>query len=524
MDVAELAAAAGLLLIAALLADGGADLLAVGDPGSGQLSVHAEAGLQLGAQHVDLDIAGAGDDGLVSLGVVDHVEGRILLVELVQAGAQLLDLLLGLGGDGAAVAGLGIVHAVEADDVLGVAQGVAGLDLVHFADGADVAAADLLGLLALLAFHDIQAAQLLGVAGGGVIQGHVAGDLAADDLDHGILAVLVGDGLEYDGGGGAVGIEGDLDVIAVVILGGLGGHIGGHRGQVQDGLQQHLHAQTGVGGAAQHGADTAVPDADLQALGHILGGQLHGVEELLHQLLVGAGGGLHQLGAQGLHLVGHVGGDGAGSGLAALDLIGGVVQQVHDGGDLLVAVDDRGNDGGDGLAELALQGVQAGGVVAVVLIGAVDEDHPGLLAQHLPGALHAHGQAVLGGAHQNGALSGADGGQSLAGEVEVAGGVHHVDLHALIIHGSKGQGNGNLALDLLGVIVAGGVAVGGAAQAVGALGHKEHLLGQRGLAGAAVAQQGDVADVVGSHNGCSPFVFCASAAFPAVHSFNIWII
>ena len=200
------------------------------------------------------------------------------------------------------------------------------------------------------------------------------------------------------------------------------------------------------------------------------------------------------------------------------------MQQVHNGGDLLVAVDDRGNDGGDGLAELALQGVQAGGVVAVVLIGAVDEDHPGLLAQHLPGALHAHGQAVLGGAHQNGALSGADGGQSLAGEVEVAGGVHHVDLHALIIHGSKGQGNGNLALDLLGVIVAGGVAVGGAAQAVGALGHKEHLLGQRGLAGAAVAQQGDVADVVGSHNGCSPFVFCASAAFPAVHSFNIWII
>ena len=190
------------------------------------------------------------------------------------------------------------------------------------------------------------------------------------------------------------------------------------------------------------------------------------------------------------------------------------MQQVHNGGDLLVAVDHGSHDGRDGLAELALQGVQAGLVVAVVLIGAVDEDHAGLLAQHLPGALHTHGQAVLGGAHQHGALGGADGGQSLAGEVEVAGGVHDVDLHALIIHGSKGQGNGNLALDLLGVVVAGGVAVGGAAQAVGTLGHKEHLLGQRSLAGAAVAQQGDVADVVGSHSGCSPFVFCTSAVFP----------
>ena len=33
----------------------------------------------------DLDIAGTGDDGLVGLGVVDHMEGGILLVELVQA-------------------------------------------------------------------------------------------------------------------------------------------------------------------------------------------------------------------------------------------------------------------------------------------------------------------------------------------------------------------------------------------------------------------------------------------------------
>ena len=236
--VAELTAAAGLLLIAAPLLHLGADLLTVSNTGSRQLRLHAEAALELGAQDIDLDIAGAGNDGLVGLGVVGDMEGGILLIELVEAGAHLLHFLLDLGGNGPLIAGGGILDALQNHHVLGIAQGVAGLDPVHLADGADVAAADLLDFLALLALHAVQAAQLLGVAGGGVIQGHITGDLAANDLDHGELAILIGNGLEHDGGGGAVGIEGDLDVVAVVILGGLGGHIGGHGGQVQDGLQQ----------------------------------------------------------------------------------------------------------------------------------------------------------------------------------------------------------------------------------------------------------------------------------------------
>ena len=507
MHVTELAAAAGLLLIAALLADGGADLFTVSHSGSGQLGIHAEAALELGAQHVDLNIAGTGDHGLVGLGVVHHVEGGILLVELVEAGTQLLHLLLGLGGDGTAVAGLGIVHAVETHDALGVAQGVAGLDLIHLADGADVAAADLLDLLALLALHDVQAAQLLGVAGGGVIQGHIAGDPATEHLHHGVLAVLIGDGLKDDGGGGAVGIAGHLDIVAVVILRRLSRHIRGHGDQIQNGLHQHLHAQTGDGGAAQHRADAAVPDAQLQATGHVLGGQLHGVEELLHQLLVGAGGGLHQLSPQGLYLVGHIGGNGAGSGLAALDLVSGVMQQIHDARDLLVAVNDRGHNGNHGLAELALQSIQAGLIVAVVLVGAVDEDHAGLLAQQLPAALHTHGQAVLGGTHQHGALGGTNGGNSLTGEIKVAGSVHDVDTDVLIFDRGKGQRNRDLALDLLGIVVADGVAVGGTAQTIRSLGHEEHLLGQSRLAGATVTQQADVANVIGSHIQYSPFVW-----------------
>ena len=424
------------------------------------------------------------------------MEGGVLLVELVEAGAHLLHLLLDLGGNGPLIAGCGILDPLQDHHILGIAQGVAGLDPVHLADGADVAAADFLDFLALLALHAVQAAQLLGVAGGGVIQGHIAGDLAAHDLDHGELAVLVGNGLKHDGSGGAIGIEGHLHLVAALILSLLGGHIGGHGHQVHDGLQQHIHAQTGDGGAAEHRAHTAVPDADLQALGHVGSGQLHGLEELLHQLLVGAGGSLHQLGAQGLHLVSHVAGDGA----LALGVVSLVVQQVHNDGDGLVGVGLGGHDGGDGGAELSLDGVHAGGIVCVGLLHAVNKHHPGLLAQHLPGALHAHAEAVLGIAHDDGALGGADGGQGLAGEVEVAGGVHNIDLDIIILHGSKSQRNGNLALDLLGVVVAGGVAVHGLAETIGPLGHKEHLLSQGGLTGAAVTQQANIANFIGSHS------------------------
>ena len=74
-DVAELAAAAGLLLVTAVSLYLLLDLLPVGDLRRIQHGVHAEAALQLGDQHVQLLIAGAGDDLLLGLGVVGQGEG-----------------------------------------------------------------------------------------------------------------------------------------------------------------------------------------------------------------------------------------------------------------------------------------------------------------------------------------------------------------------------------------------------------------------------------------------------------------
>ena len=184
------------------------------------------------------------------------------------------------------------------------------------------------------------------------------------------------------------------------------------------------------------------------------------------------------------------------------------MQQVHDAGDLLVAVQHGNDDGGHGGAELGLQGVEAGVVVAVVLIGAGDEDHAGLGAQHLPGALGADAEAVLGAADQQGALGGTDAGECLTRKVKVARSVQKIDLHVLVLDGSHGEGDGYAALDLLGVVVADGVAVGDTAHAVDGAGGEEHALSQSGLAAAAVAQQADVADGLGGIAHCryTPYV------------------
>ena len=503
-NVTELTAAAGLLLMATLLLDGLADLFTVGNARRVKLGIHAEAALELGAQNVDLNIACAGNDDLVRLGVVGDGEGRIFLVQTVETGAELILLTAGLGSDGAGVAGLGKVHALEHDDVLRVAQRVAGPDAVHLGDGADVAAADLLDFLVLLALDGIETPELFGVAGRGIVEGHVACDLAAHDLDEGVLAVLVGDGLEDDGGGGAVFIVSDLDVLAVVVLGGFGIHVGGDGDEVDNGLHQHVNAETGGGAAAEHGRDAAVLDAELETLGDLGVGKLHGVEELFHQLFIGAGGGFHQLGAGGFRLILDGGGDGALNRLAALDLVGLVVQQVNDRGDMTGVVRHGSDDGGNGGAELLLQGGEAGVVIGVVFIGAVDEDHAGLLAQHLPAALRTDGKTVLGAADEDRALTGADGGERFAGKVEVAGSVEDVDLDVLIFDGGDCQGNGDASLDLLGIVVAGGIAVGNLAETVRAAGKEKHALSERGLAAAAVTEQADVAYVFSTHRGSSP--------------------
>ena len=128
---------------------------------------------------------------------------------------------------------------LQGHDLTGVAQGIAGLDLFHLADGADVAAAQLLDLGGLLAPHDIQAAQLFRGAGAGVDHGHIRRDGAGEHLHEGVLAVLVGDGLEHKGRGHAAGGDHELLRLAVLAGGLVIVALHGVGQQVHDVVQQH---------------------------------------------------------------------------------------------------------------------------------------------------------------------------------------------------------------------------------------------------------------------------------------------
>ena len=79
--VAELAAAAGLLLVAAVRLGRLADRLQVGDLRRLQLDLGAEAALHPVDDHLDVDLGQPGDDLLAGLRVAVDVERRVLLLE-----------------------------------------------------------------------------------------------------------------------------------------------------------------------------------------------------------------------------------------------------------------------------------------------------------------------------------------------------------------------------------------------------------------------------------------------------------
>ena len=81
--VAELAAAAGLLLVAAVCLGGLSDRLEVGHLRRVKLDLGAEAALHPLDDHLDVDLRQARDDLLAGLRVAVDVERRVLLFEAV---------------------------------------------------------------------------------------------------------------------------------------------------------------------------------------------------------------------------------------------------------------------------------------------------------------------------------------------------------------------------------------------------------------------------------------------------------
>ncbi len=172
-------------------------------------------------------------------------------------------------------------------------------------------------------------------------------------------------------------------------------------------------------------------------------------------------------------------------------------------------------------AELLAQGVEGGEVVGVLLVELGDVDRLGQVGvgEALPGLLGADVDAVLGGDDYDAGVGDAQGLGDLAGEVKVTRGVQDIYLRLLVLRIHRGQGDAYLAADLLGVEVGDAVARGGAAHAVGDAGQEQDALREGGLAVAAVAEQGDVADVFCcvAHVWVHSFLYLKRNVFPKIN-------
>ena len=151
--MAVLALAAGLADEPAVALGGAADRLAVGDLGPADVGRDLELADHPVDDHVEVQLAHAGDERLAALRVGLDPEGRVLLGEALEGDAHLV--LVGLRPrlDLDLDDRLGERDVLEQDRVIRVAQGVAGVGVLEADDRADVAGEDLADLLAVVGVH-----------------------------------------------------------------------------------------------------------------------------------------------------------------------------------------------------------------------------------------------------------------------------------------------------------------------------------------------------------------------------------
>ena len=359
----------------------------------------------------------------------------------------------------------------------------------------------------LASAHVEQRVQAFLRARGGVDEAVVDGDRARQDLEQRHLAdELVGDGLEH---------------VAERLGRRVRRHLDLHRRRSRAG--RDLRRPVGRGGAELADEVGQPVDADprrrradeyreLGALEHLVGeGALelgrrgHLARQVALELLVVAGDDLlDQLVVQAVLLVGDVGGDGFGVVLAVRFVLESLVgQHVGDTVELLLLA-ERELEGHETGPELRLQVVDHRAEVGARLVLLVDEDEPrdtafGALA---PGQFGADLHAVDRADHQHRQVGNRQGGVDVAGEVGVTRGIDEVDLVVLPVRGlplERGQRErqGHRTFGLFGLGVTHRRPVLDPPGPREHAGPEEQRLSQRRLAAPAVADDGDIADLVG---------------------------
>ena len=162
--------------------------LAVGHLRAPDGGLDVELALHAVDDHLEVQLAHAGDHGLAGLLVGAHLEGRVLLGQARERRGHLLLVDLGLRLDREVHHRLGERHRLEHDRRVGRAQRVAGRGLLEADGGGDVARVDLVLLLAVVGVHHQDAADALGAAGVRVQHAAAGAELAGVDAEVGELA------------------------------------------------------------------------------------------------------------------------------------------------------------------------------------------------------------------------------------------------------------------------------------------------------------------------------------------------
>ncbi len=155
----ELAGPARLLLVAVARFGPPADRLPIGDAGLLQFDRDGKSAGQPLDQHLQVDLALAGDDRLVDLVVHPGAEGGVLLLQHRQAHGELVLVPLRAQAQGDVDVGIGVFDLRQLDDEARAAERVARAGVAQLDDGAQVARAEAGHRQALAAVEQIELAR-----------------------------------------------------------------------------------------------------------------------------------------------------------------------------------------------------------------------------------------------------------------------------------------------------------------------------------------------------------------------------
>ena len=262
-------------------------------------------------------------------------------------------------------------------------------------------------------------------------------------------------------------------------------------------IHQRAHADAVQAGNRGDRHNAALVNARGKAAQHVFLAQLALVEEFFHQFFAGARrrlvAGLARFFDQRFHLFRN-------RDLAAILARAGeglARQNVHHA-DEGRALADRQNRRDDAVAVGAAQIVEHLAVIDMFTIDLRngDDARQTMLRGRVPCFFKAGGDARCGAQDDDRALHGVQRAGHFARKIEVTGNVNEVELLAVDFNRRHGRADGDMTLDLFGIVITDRVSILDTTLAVSHAGSIEHRLNQRRFAFRAVSQYSDVAYVL----------------------------